>query len=84
MLEIWMVNRLATYGEQLSKLEEIKGKLLTENELLENEIAAKSSLSHLGEQARSEGFVPIRNIEVIGASDSAEVNRGNPSTRSGL
>ena len=29
VLEIWMVNRLATYGEQLGKLEEIKGKLST-------------------------------------------------------
>lgn len=65
VLEIWMVNRLSTYGEQLSKLEEIKGSLLTENELLENQIAEKSSLAHLGEKAKAEGFIPIKSIKYV-------------------
>lgn len=65
VLEIWMVNRLATYGEQLSKLEEIKGSLITENELLENEIAEKSSLVHLEEKAKSEGFSPIKALKFV-------------------
>lgn len=65
VLEIWMVNRLATYGEQLSKLEEIKGSLTTENELLENDIAEKSSLSHLGEKAKAEGFIPIKTLKYV-------------------
>ncbi len=65
VLEIWTVNRLATYGEQLSKLEQIKGSLTTENELLENQIAEKSSLSHLNDQALSEGFRPIKDVAVV-------------------
>jgi cell division protein FtsL len=65
VLEIWMVNRLATFGEQLSKLEEIKGSLITENELLENEIAEKSSLIHLGDKAKEEGFGPIKALKYV-------------------
>lgn len=71
VLEIWTVNRLATYGEQLSKLEQIKGSLSTENELLENQIAEKSSLSHLSEQAAAEGFRPIRDVAVVKKLDIA-------------
>ena len=71
VLEIWTVNRLATVGEQLSNLETIKISLSTENELLENQIAEKASLSHLSEQAVSEGFRPIRDVAVVKKLDIA-------------
>jgi cell division protein FtsL len=74
VMEIWMVNRLATYGEQLSKLDEIKDSLVTENELLENEIAEKSSLSHLGEAAYEQGYAPIKKIEYV--KDNSEIASG--------
>jgi len=71
IMEIWMVNRLATYGEQLSKLDQIQDSLVTENELIENEIAQKSSLSHLGEAAKEQGFYTIKNIEYF--KDNSEI-----------
>ncbi len=75
VLEIWMVNRLATYGEQLSKLDQIQDALVTENELLENEIAEKSSLSHLGEAAKEQGFSTIKNMEYL--EDTSEIASNN-------
>ncbi len=36
VLEIWSVNRLATYGVQISELERSKDRLKLENQILEN------------------------------------------------
>ena len=45
VLEIWTMNRLATYGEQIAKLGETKLKISLENQVLKNQIAKISSLS---------------------------------------
>lgn len=61
VLEIWMANRLSTYG---SKIEETKGaqsKLELENQILENEVARKSSLLSLEPKAASIGFNAVKN-----------------------
>jgi hypothetical protein len=65
VLEIWLVNRLATYGEQLSKLDRLKVGLLLDNEILENQIAEKSSFNKIISQAKLLNFGKIKNLEYI-------------------
>lgn len=63
VLQIWAINRLSTYGEQISQLEFAKGAILMENQLLENQIAAKNSLSQTNEVSKKLGFEKISKLE---------------------
>jgi hypothetical protein len=57
ILEIWSANRLATYGGKISSLGDIKSNLILENQVLENQIADKSSLLEVNQKARDLGLV---------------------------
>lgn len=65
ILEIWAVNRLATYGEQITRLERTKQALVMENQVLENEIATKTSLKDVYEQSKNLGYEKIGKIEYL-------------------
>ena|SRR5258708_23110914 len=71
ILEIWALNRLATYGEQILKFEKASNELKLENQILQNQIAQKSSLNKVEDQSFSLGFRPIHHIEYLGSSDVA-------------
>lgn len=64
-LEIWVVNRLATYGGQINQLEKSKSALMLQNQILKNQIAQNSSLKVLETKAHNLGFEPIKNIQYI-------------------
>lgn len=63
--EIWVVNHLATYGEKISKIEQTKQNLVTENMILEKQLAEKSALIKVESNAKKMGFNSNKNIEYI-------------------
>lgn len=65
VLEIWIVNRLSTYGEKINKLENIKISLIAENQYIKNQISQKSSLLELQTLSEKLGFRKIQKIEYI-------------------
>ena len=71
VLEIWSVNRLATLGPKINTLEQAKAKLTLENQVLENEIAQKSSLSEVEDQSKQLGFQRIKSVIYLGPDNLA-------------
>lgn len=65
VLEIWSVNRMATYGAEITKLEHSKSVLKLENQLLENEIAQRSSLTNIERYRIYLGFEKVKKIEQV-------------------
>lgn len=65
VLEVWLMNRLSTYGNKIQELEVAKSNLKLENQVLENEIAQKASLNLIDQKAAGLGFNNIKNIEYI-------------------
>lgn len=65
LLEIWSINRLVTLGVQISTLENTKAALRLENQVLENEIAQKSSLATIESKAKLLGFDKINHLQVV-------------------
>lgn len=61
--EIWMVNRLATYGNKIYELKTVRNNLELENQVLENQISQVTSLISLEEKAKIIGFDSIKSIE---------------------
>ena len=74
IVEIWVVNRLSTYGEQISKLEETRTNYVLENQVLQNQIDEASSLEEIGKLVKSYGFAEIKNIEYLTTSDLTPKN----------
>ena len=71
IMEIWAVNRLATFGSEISKLEAAKASLQMENIILENQIAEKASLKQIEESSKKFGFVKTNKIEYLQQSGIA-------------
>ncbi len=65
VIEIWAVNRLSTYGEQISKLEETRAALEIENKILENKIAKETSLLNMVSLSSQLGFEVALNVEYL-------------------
>lgn len=65
ILEIWVVNRLATYGDKINQLEKTKSVLKTGNNILKNQIAQKSSLREIEKVAKVIGFQEINKVGYI-------------------
>jgi len=68
ILEIWMVNRLSTYGKQIQNIKEAQGKLILENQILENSVAQNVSLKKIETRVQSFGFHDIKDLEYIKSS----------------
>ncbi len=60
LLEIWSVNRLATLGVEINKLENTSSALKLENQVLENEIAKRSSLQQIETASKQLGFQKVK------------------------
>lgn len=75
VLEIWSVNRLASFGHQISKLEQTKLDLILENQVLENQIAKESSLQEAETKANYLGFSKVKNVEYIQSNNSLAEGR---------
>lgn len=65
ILEIWSLNRLSTFGDQINKLEKTKQSLLLENQLLENQISKYSSLLEIEEKSKYYGFDKSPEVEYL-------------------
>ncbi len=74
LVEIWVVNRLSTYGEQISKLEETKMSILLENQVLQNQIDEISSLNNVEDLVKDYGFEKVKNIEYIRICSTQQCN----------
>lgn len=65
LVEIWMVNRLSTYGKKIQEIKVVKANLELENQNLENAIAQNSSLKEIENKAARLGFTSIKNLEYV-------------------
>lgn len=65
ILEIWVVNRLSTYGEKISKLEKAAAILKLENQVLKNKVDLKSSIQEIEIRAKEAGFVKINKLQYL-------------------
>lgn len=63
--EIWVVNRLSTYGDKMYQLTQTQAGLELENQTIENSIAMAASMVSLEKKASYLGFNNIDKIEYI-------------------
>ena len=71
MLQIWVANRTATFGEKINSLESTKYALELENDYLRNQVAQKKSLLLNQKKSMNLGFGKTKNIEYINFSPIA-------------
>lgn len=71
ILEIWLVNRLSTFGEQISRMQYSGQALAMENQILKNEIDKKVSLRSNFELAKKSGFEQVKYVFVVKTPDIA-------------
>lgn len=64
-LEIWVSNRLSTFGEKINGLESTKYLLHLENDYIKNQIAQKKSLKLNQKKSKSLGFDKHKKVEYI-------------------
>lgn len=65
VIQLWVVNYLATHGNKLGQLQRLQSSLEVENRYLENIISLRSSLSFIEKLSQELGFEPIKKIEYI-------------------
>ncbi len=65
LAEIWVSNTVVSYGDQFEKLSSLQGELNTENQILENEIAKKSSIINVATKSGELGFSRGKSIQYI-------------------
>lgn len=70
VIEVWLANRLVTYGVKLKQIEETVSVLGMENSILRNEIAKKSSLAQIKSYSIALGFGTIQHILYLTPSPS--------------
>lgn len=71
ILEIWVMNRLSTYGDKIDDLKINQKKLALENQVLENRIAQELSLVNIEGKASVLGLQTVKNVEYLKTSDLA-------------
>ncbi|MCL5783794.1 MAG: hypothetical protein M1142_00350 [Patescibacteria group bacterium] len=64
-IEIFMANRLSTYGDKIQQLKDAQASLELENQVLENQIARQSSLISVETKSSKLGFETVKNFEYI-------------------
>ncbi|MBI2040279.1 hypothetical protein HYT18_04335 [Candidatus Microgenomates bacterium] len=65
MVEIWVANTVAGFGENFAEISSLKQSLSLENQILENEIAKYASLNSVASQSAKLGFSKITSIQYI-------------------
>ncbi len=71
ILEIWLVNRLSTYGQGIAKLEQSAQEIQMQNQILKNQIDLASSLVTIQERAKNLGFQSIHKLQYLRPVDVA-------------
>ena len=71
VLEIWSINRLATLGVDINKMNATASSLKLENQVLQNQIAKRSSLETIDNNAKALGFQNIKSVQKVTASNLA-------------
>lgn len=72
-LEIWVVNRLSTYGNKIQELKNAKAALELENQILSNAIAKETSLTSVEKKAAVIGFASVKNYTYLSSPELASV-----------
>ncbi len=65
LAQIWASNNMISYGEKLERLSVIQKSLNLENQLLENEIAKRESISNIASKSAELGFSEPESIQYI-------------------
>ncbi len=65
LMEIWVSNSIVSYGEKFEKLSSSARVLNFENQILENEIAERASLSNIASKSGELGFSEPQSIQYI-------------------
>ncbi len=65
LAEIWASNTLVTYGEKFENISRLKITLELENQVIENNIARASALSHIASESATLGFSQVNQIQYI-------------------
>lgn len=68
VLEIWVTNRLVTYGEKIAEIQNAGAKLRMENQVLQNQISEQASLNQMKKYASGLGFRSGGKVEYISGS----------------
>ena len=63
--EIWINNSLITYGVKMEKISVLEKNLRMENQILQNEIAKKTSLVNVATESAKLGFSSSEKVEYI-------------------
>lgn len=74
ILEIWLVNRLSSFGNRMYELKIAVDTIELENQILENELSTKMSLTHISQIAQDLGFISINSIEYLKPAVVASLN----------
>ena len=72
-LEIWMVNRLSTYGNKIQSFKQQEAALQLENQVLTNQIAQKASLMSTEKRSTALGFDSVKSVEYLKPTNIASV-----------
>lgn len=65
LVQIWVSNTVVSYGEKFEKLSYLEQTLKMENQILENEIAKRASLTNLATKSAELGFYKQDSIQYI-------------------
>lgn len=65
VIEIWVNNTMVTYGEKFENMSSLQKNLTMENQILENEIAKKTSLQSIASKSAELGFSKVESIQYI-------------------
>ncbi|OGE31988.1 hypothetical protein A2631_02625 [Candidatus Daviesbacteria bacterium RIFCSPHIGHO2_01_FULL_44_29] len=71
VVEIWALNRLSTFGEQITRFEKTSNDLQLENQILQNRIASLSSLREIQNRSLLLGFRAVHLVDYFKPSDVA-------------
>lgn len=74
IFQVLMANWFSTYGERIQELNVKKSELVLQNQILENQIAERTSMARVEESASSIGFTKIENILYVKTSTLAVAN----------
>ena len=65
LVQIWVSNTLVSYGEKFERLSSLEQTLKITNQILENEVAKKASLTNLATKSAELGFYKQVSIQYI-------------------
>jgi len=65
VIQVWVNNNVVTYGEKFEELSALKKTLSLENQILENKIAKKESLTDIASKSAELGFSEPESIQYI-------------------